>query len=103
MKSRVYRSAAAALLVSLLASASAAQQAPPFVPLTAESANVEALRTPITASFADATIADAIGSIAKQAGLSLTYDPSLPGLDRRISVSLTRVAASRAILRVLED
>jgi hypothetical protein len=48
-----------------------------------------------------ATVAEAIGAIAKQAGLSVTYDATLAGLDRRISVSFTSTAAA-AIVRVLD-
>ena len=97
------RALAVTLLAAVLARASEAQRQPAsFTPLTAESVNVEALRTPVTASFADVTVADAIASIAKQAGLSVTYDASLPGLDRRVSLSFDRLTAARALLRVLD-
>jgi hypothetical protein len=104
MSPLIHSTAASALIVALLAPAVSAQTpTSSFVPLTAESVTVEALRTPITASFANATIADAITNIARQAGVSLTYDATLPGLDLRVSIAFARTAASRAILRVLED
>ena len=101
----MYRAAMKSLLLGLLVAGTAFAQAPAstaFVPLTADSTHGVALSTPVTVSFTGATIADAISAIAKQAGLSVTFDATLPGLDRRVSVSFTRATASEALLRVLE-
>jgi TonB-dependent receptor-like protein/carboxypeptidase family protein len=101
----MYRAAMRSMLLVLLVTGTSLAQAPAstaFVPLTADSTRAGALRTPVTVSFTDATIADAVSTIARQAGLSLTFDATLAGLDRRVSVSFTHAAASEAILRVLE-
>jgi len=73
-----------------------------FTPLVADSLAKGALGTRVTMSFAATTVADAVAAIAKQAGLSLTYDPALPGLDAQVSLDITRTSAAAAILRVLE-
>jgi hypothetical protein len=90
----------------MLAPAPVAAQAPArsaFVPLVADSiGSVSALATPVTLSFTDVALGDVISAVAKQAGMSLTYDSSLPGIDRKISITLTRIAANRAILQLLE-
>src|SRR5215217_7084904 len=56
-----------------------------FTPLVADSLAKGALGTRVTMSFAATSVADAVAAIAKQAGLSLTYDPALPGLDAQVS------------------
>ena len=73
-----------------------------FSPLVADSLAPSPLGTRVTLSFTDATVADAVAAIAKQVGLSLTYDPALPGLDRQVSLTFNRSTAADAILRVLE-
>ena len=76
---------------------------PAFQPLTADStSNLPALGAPVSLAVIRAPLGAVVSDIAKQAGLSLTYDPSLSGLDRRISLTLARVPAARAILRALE-
>ena len=76
---------------------------PAFQPLTADSAaTLPALGAPVSLAVIRAPLGAVVSDIAKQAGLSLTYDPSLSGLDRRISLTLARVPAARAILRALE-
>jgi hypothetical protein len=88
--------------------AAAAAQAPAttrpsFTPLTSDSvANAPALAAPVSLAVTSTPLGDVVSDIAKQAGLSLTYDPALSGLDRRISLTLTRIPAARAILRALE-
>lgn len=104
MNRRTCRVAVRSLALILALSRSARGQASTsttFVPLT-ESTATTGLSTLVTLRFTDTTIADAVSAIAKQAGLSVTYDASLPGLDRRVSIAFTRAAASGAILRVLE-
>jgi hypothetical protein len=73
-----------------------------FTPLVADSIATPPLGTRITTSFTGATVAEAVSAIAAQSGLSLTYDPGLPGLDRQVTVAFTRATAASAILRVLE-
>ena len=73
-----------------------------FVALGAEVPAGSPLGAPVTMSFSAATVADAVSGIAKQANLSLTYDPALPGLDRQVTVTFTRATAAAAIVRVLE-
>ena len=74
-----------------------------FTPLAADSPNSPALAAPVTVIFADTPLSDIVSAIAKQAGLSLTFDPTLPGLDRKVSVSLTSTPAARALLRALDN
>src|SRR5688572_33056109 len=86
--------------LSLLVVPAAAQTTPArsaFVPLTAESASVPALDALVSIAVANTPLSEVVASIAKQAGLSLTYDPSLAGLDRKISVTLTQTPAARAL------
>jgi hypothetical protein len=73
-----------------------------FTPLVADSAANGPLGTRVSVSFAGVTIAEAVANIARQAGLSLTYDPALPGLDGRVSLELTPTPAGNAILRVID-
>jgi len=93
-------------ITSAFAATVCAAQAPSrstFAPLTADSIGASStLATPVTISVTDAALSDVVSMIAKQAGLSLTYDASLPGIDHKISLSLTRVAAARAILQALD-
>lgn len=74
-----------------------------FVPLTASTAgSASVLATPVTLSVTDAALSDVVSMIARQAGVSLTYDASLPGLDRKVSLTLTRISAAQAIVQVLD-
>jgi hypothetical protein len=109
----VWRPMLRAGLVAGLAAAFAATgiaQTPPdaaprsaFVPLAASTAgSASVLATPVTLSVTDATLSDIVSMIARQAGVSLTYDASLPGLDRKVSLTLTRIAAAQAIVQVLD-
>src|SRR5688572_22791315 len=95
---------AVALLVVLVAPSARAQATATsgFAPLVADSLATGPLGTRVTISFAATRVADAVTAIAKQAGLSLTFDPALPGLDAQVSLDLTRASAAAAILRVLE-
>jgi hypothetical protein len=101
-------SARVACLTLLLPVTAAVAQAPAtqssFTPLAAgSSATTPALSTLVTVIVTDTPLSEVVSSIAKQANLSLTFDATLPGLDRKISVSLTRTPAARALLRVLDN
>ena len=105
MMRRLRCTGVAVALLAFLAAPSVHAQASPtsgFVPLVADSLVAGPLGMRVTMSFAATSIADAVSAIAKQAGLSLTYDPSLPGLDAQVTLDLTRASAGAAILRVLE-
>ena len=95
----------AALLFCLTSLASKAQTTQAgFTPLTVDSpATSQALSTRVTVIVSNTPLSEIVSSIAKQAGVSVTYDPTLPGLDRKISISLTSVPAARALMRVLEN
>jgi hypothetical protein len=104
-RSSIIRATAAVILLVVCATHHAFPQATAasmFTPLVRDSVTAGPLGARVTMAFTDATVADAVSAIAKQAGLSLTYDPTLPGLDRQVSLTFTRTAASDAILRVLE-
>ena len=73
-----------------------------FAPLTSDGPVPAALAVAVTLSFTGATLADAVSAIAKAAGVSLTFDPTLPGLDRRVSATFTRRAAASAIIELLD-
>ena len=95
--------AALALGAPGTAAAQASTTHPSFTPLTADSAaNAPALATPVSLAVTDTPLGTVVSDIARQAGVSLTFDVSLAGLDRRISLTVTRVPAARAILRALE-
>lgn len=108
IRARIRATVAALAHALALAASGAAAQAPAptaFAPLTADSSRNGALGTlgaPVTLSLKNATVADAVSAVARQVGLSLTYDPALPGLDRTVSVTVTRAAAAAAILRILD-
>lgn len=76
---------------------------PGFTPLAADAPTTPALSTRVTVILADTPLSDVVSAIAKQAGVSLTYDPTLSGLDRKVSVSFTSVPAARALLRALDN
>ena len=100
----IVRVFAFAALVSAAAVAQTPATRSAFAPLTADSTtHAPALRASVSLAVTDAPLSDVIASIAKQASLSLTYDPSLIGLERKISISLTQTPAAQAILRVLEN
>ena len=97
-----------ALAIASLASATAIAQTPPsrsvFMPLTADSiGHAPALRAAVSLAVTDTPLREVVSSIAKQSGLSLTYDASLPGLERKISMTLSQTTAARALLRALEN
>ena len=73
-----------------------------FVPLSAEVARTIALGSPVTLSFDKVPLADAIAALAKAAGVSLTFDPTLPGLDRHISAKFERSPAASALAHLLD-
>jgi len=100
----VVRALAFASLVSAAAVAQTPATLSAFTPLTTDSTtHAPVLRSLVSLAVTNAPLSDILASIAKQASLSLTYDPSLTGLDRRISIRLTQTSAARAILRVLEN
>ena len=72
-----------------------------FAPLTSEGPAPAALAGLVTLSFTDVTVADAVSAVAKAAGVSLTYDPTLAGLDRRVSATFTRRSAASAVIELL--
>ena len=73
-----------------------------LAPLRADGNGIEALRTPITVSF-DTTVAGSLTTIAQMAGLNLTFDPRLPGLDDRVTLALRAQPAAVALLAVIGD
>jgi hypothetical protein len=87
--------------VPAYAQASAAHSA--FTPLVADAPASSALSTPVTVIVTETPLSDIVSSIAKQANLSLTFDATLPGLDRKLTISLSSTSAARALLRALDN
>jgi hypothetical protein len=103
----IVRAFAGLMLVPVVA-ATVVAQAPvgrsAFMPLAADSTmHAPALRSLVSVAVNDTPLSEVIASIARQASLGITYDPALPGLERKTTVTLARVPAARAILRVLEN
>lgn len=55
----------------------------------------------LTLVFDDVALLEGVREIARQGELRLTYDPSLPGLDRRLTMTLRDVTVRAALDRVL--
>jgi carboxypeptidase family protein/TonB-dependent receptor-like protein len=93
-----------AFLVALLPAITGAQANPRsgFVPLRADATAVP-LSNSVTVSVTNASLGDVIRDIVQQAGLSVAIDQSLPGLEQRVSLQLTRVTAAAALVRALQD
>jgi hypothetical protein len=98
------RRAFTALLIATVPAAAAAQanSQSGFVPLRAD-VTAAPLSNPVTVSATNALLGDVIRGIVQQAGLSVAIDESLPGLDHRITLQLTRVSAAAALVRALQD
>ena len=93
-----------AVLIFAVLAVSADGQAKPagaFAPLSRTNAPAP-LQTLVTLSADSATLSDVISTITRQAGVSVVYDQSLPGLDKRVTLHATRVAASDALIRALD-
>jgi TonB dependent receptor-like, beta-barrel/Carboxypeptidase regulatory-like domain/TonB-dependent Receptor Plug Domain len=75
-----------------------------FVPLDSVSvvADVPSLDAPVSVSVTNVELRQVVGDIARQSGASITFDLALPGLDRRVTLRLERVATRRALLRLLD-
>ena len=88
---------AAALLLSMAFAKVGAQ----YVPLDSMTppASLTAL---VSLKAGRASLRDAIGEVARQANVSIAFDPSLAGLDRPVTLQTTRVTAARALLRLLD-
>ena len=85
-----------------LTAAPVAAQTGAFAPI--DSARLTpALRRPITLSLETTTVGGALAAIARASGLSITYDPQLPGLSRATTVRVNRAATGQAILQLLRD
>ena len=59
------------------------------------------LAVPVTLDLRDVAIRDVMNEIARQAHVSIVFEPSLPGIDRRVSVRAEGVPGARIIVRVL--
>jgi hypothetical protein len=95
----------ALLVAAPFAVMSQATSAPPdstqrFRPLRSDGGGHEPLRRRVSVDLREATVEEALQAVAREAAVGLTYDPGLPGLDRRASVRLDGVAAAEAFLRV---
>jgi hypothetical protein len=90
-------------IISMLLVRSASAQSSrvaPYTPLDTLQA-LPALNAHITIDVRDAPVREVMTEIAKQARVSIVFDPSLPGLDDRISIRAAEVATARVIARVL--
>ena len=95
----IRRATSVSLILTLCCTGRALTQTPAtsgFTPLVADSTATPTLGTRITTSFAGATVAEAVSAIAAQSGLSLTYDPGLPGLDRQVTSAARRPRSPHA-------
>ncbi|MGH9888936.1 MAG: hypothetical protein ACREBE_25610, partial [bacterium] len=89
----------AALLV--FAPIMAMAQSSSFVRLDS-SAGISALETRLSARFDLVDLRGVVAEIARLASLRLTFDPELPGLARRVTLTLTNVTARTALQRALD-
>jgi hypothetical protein len=72
-----------------------------FVPLRADAgAPLDAL---VTVNAAGRPLAAVVDEVARQAGISIVFDPTLPGLERPATLRATRVAAAAALVRLLDQ
>lgn len=61
-----------------------------------------ALAAPVTLRTAGEPLRVAVSDIARQANVSIAFDPALPGLDHTVAAAFERVAAAKALLRLLD-
>jgi hypothetical protein len=59
------------------------------------------LDVPLTLDLRDVPIRAVMNEVARQAQISIVFEPSLAGMERRVTVRVERVAAARVIARVL--
>lgn len=59
------------------------------------------LETAVTIDVRDAPVRDVMNEIARQASVSIVFEPSLAGVDRHVAVHAVDVSAARVIGRVL--
>src|SRR5215216_4286959 len=76
-------------------------KSPAFIPLDSSSTSV-GLGTPVTLHLTKAPLRSAINDLAKQANVSIVFDPALADLDRLVSLDAGPVSAARALLRLLD-
>jgi outer membrane receptor protein involved in Fe transport len=56
----------------------------------------------VSLSLSRASLREAIAGVAREAGVSIAFDPTLAGLDRSVTVKADRVTAARVLLRLLD-
>jgi TonB-dependent starch-binding outer membrane protein SusC len=91
-------------LMMLAAAALPAQRetkSPAFTPLDSSSAPA-GLATLVTLHFTKSPLRTAISDLAKQANVSIVFDPALADLDRLVSLDVSAISAARALLRLLD-
>jgi hypothetical protein len=71
-----------------------------YVPLDS-APSTPALERLLTLDVTDELLRDVVGTVAREAGFSLVFDDSLPGLRRRVSIRAPRLAARRVLERAL--
>ncbi|HJR62485.1 MAG TPA: TonB-dependent receptor [Gemmatimonadaceae bacterium] len=94
------------LVAAPMAAMPQATSAPPdstarFSPLRGDGGGREPLRRRISLDLRQVTVEEALRAVAREAAVGLTYDPGLPGLDRRATVRVDGVPAADAFLRVI--
>lgn len=100
---RVFASFLAVLPALGLAQTSSAPSAAPvsaFVSLDS-SLGIRSLDRRVTVVFDATPLRAAVAEVARIAGLTLTFDPSIAGLDRKVTVSFGGVAARDVLLNIL--
>lgn len=91
------------LIIALLSPAAiAAQSRPGFTPLDTAAAPAS-LSARISLALDKVPLRDVVSAIAHKSGASLTFDPSLPGFDRRVTLNVDGVRAAVALVLALRD
>jgi hypothetical protein len=90
------------LLVALLISSAAQAQDSAFALLRIDGNGIAAMRTVITISFDGPTAGEAFATVAQQAQLNITLDPSLSGMNRRMSITPHERTAAVALLEIAQ-
>jgi len=90
----------ASLIVILIARAVRGQTPSGYSPLDTIQPPA-ALAAPVTIDVNDMPIRDVMNEVARQARVSIVFEPTLPGIERRVTLRAEREPSARVIARVL--